>query len=73
MASAKSKDAAKLTPDGETVHDLSSLLNHLATLTRNTVVFPGGVRIDKLALPTPLQRRAFELIGEPIPNKLGPL
>jgi hypothetical protein len=55
------------------VHDLSSLLNHLATLTRNTVVFPGGVRIDKLALPTPLQRRAFELIGEPIPNQLGPL
>ena len=59
----------KETPDGETVHDLSSLLNHLATLTRNTVVFPGGVRIDKLALPTPLQRRAFELIGAPIPNQ----
>ena len=72
-ATAKAKDAAKVTPDGETVHDLSSLLNHLATLTRNTVVFPGGVRIDKLALPTPLQRRAFELIGAPIPNKLGPL
>ena len=72
-ASAKAKDAAKVTPEGETVHDLSSLLNHLATLTRNTVVFPGGVRIDKLALPTPLQRRAFELIGAPIPNKLGPL
>jgi hypothetical protein len=72
-ASAKSKAAAKVTADGETVHDLSSLLNHLATLTRNTVVFPGGVRVDKLALPTPLQRRAFELIGAPIPNKLGPL
>jgi transposase len=72
-ASAKAKDAAKVTPDGETVHDLSSLLNHLATLTRNTIVFPGGVRIDKLALPTPLQRRAFELIGAPIPNQLGPL
>ena len=72
-ATAKAKDAAKVTPDGETVHDLSSLLNHLATLTRNTVVFPGGVRVDKLTLPTPLQRRAFELIGVPIPNKLGPL
>ena len=62
-----------MTANGETVHDLSSLLNHLATLTRNTVVFPGGVRIDKLTLPTPLQRRAFELIGAPIPTKLGPL
>jgi hypothetical protein len=69
--SAKAKDASKKNADGERVHDLSSLLNHLSTLTRNTVVFPGGVRIDKLALPTPLQRRAFELIGAPIPSTLG--
>jgi len=48
-------------------------LNHLATLTRNTVVFASGVRIDKLALPTALQRRAFELIGVPIPTRIGPL
>ena len=68
---AKSKDARRTTTDGETVHNLSSLLNHLATLTRNTVVFAGGVRIDKLALPTPLQRRVFELIGTPIPTTLG--
>jgi hypothetical protein len=71
-ADAKSKDASKKTVDGERVHNLSSLLNHLSTLTRNTVVFPGGVRIDKLAVPTPLQRRAFELIGAPIPTTLGP-
>jgi len=70
---ARSKDASKLTPDRETVQDMSTLLNHLATLTRNTVVFPGGVRIDKLALATPLQRRAFDLIGAPIPTKLGPM
>jgi hypothetical protein len=69
---ARNKDARKLTAAGDTVHDLSSLLNHLATLTRNTVVFTGGVRIEQLTLPTPLQRRAFELIGAPIPTKLGP-
>ena len=69
---ARNKDARKLTAAGDTVHDLSSLLNHLATLTRNTVVFSGGVRIEQLTLPTPLQRRAFELIGAPIPTKLGP-
>ena len=70
---AKNKDATKLDPHGETLHDLPSLLNHLATLTRNTVVFTGGVRIDKLALPTALQRRAFELVGAPIPTRIGPL
>jgi hypothetical protein len=69
---ARQKDACKATPDGEAVHNFSTLVNHLATLTRNTVVFAGGVRIDKLALPTPAQRRAFELIGAPIPARLGP-
>jgi hypothetical protein len=69
---ASAKDAGKQTPAGEMVHDLSTLLNHLATLTRNTVVFTGGVRVDKLALPTPTQRRAFELIGATIPTKIGP-
>ena len=72
-AGARSKDARKLTATGDTVHNLSSLLDHLATLTRNTVVFTGGVRIEKLTLPTPLQRRAFELIGAPIPTRLGPM
>jgi transposase len=70
---AKNKDATKVDAAGETLHDLSSLLNHLATLTRNTVVFTGGVRIEKLALPTALQRRAFELIGTPIPTRIGHL
>jgi len=70
---ARKKDARKLTATGDTVHDLSSLLDHLATLTRNTIVFTGGVHIEKLTLPTPLQRHAFELIGAPIPTKLGPM
>ena len=70
-AAAKKKASAQLTPENNTVHNFSTLLNHLATLTRNTIVFAGGARIDKLAQPTPLQHRAFELIGTPIPTKIG--
>ena len=54
------------------VHSFATLLNELATLTRNTIVFTGGARIAKLSNPTPTQQRAFELIGAPIPLQLGP-
>jgi hypothetical protein len=67
---ARAKDSRHRRPDGGTVHNLATLLNHLATLTRNTIVFAGGVRIDKLAVTTPLQRQAFELIGAAIPTQL---
>ena len=67
---ARRKASHQTTGDGDVVHDFATLINHLATLTRNTIVFAGGVRIDKLTLPTPLQRRAFELIGTPIPIEL---
>jgi len=53
------------------VHSFATLLNELATLTRNTIVFTGGARIAKLANPTPIQQRAFEFIGAPIPLQLG--
>jgi hypothetical protein len=69
---AKTNAARKQSTDGEhPAHSLATLLDHLGTLTRNTVVFAGGVRVDKLSLPTPLQRRAFELIGMPIPTVLS--
>jgi hypothetical protein len=58
--------------EGEPIHSLATLFDELITLTRNTIVFSGDARITKLALPTPLQRRAFELIGVPIPIKLSP-
>ena len=58
--------------NGQPIHNLSTLLDELATLTRNTIVFAGATRITKLALPTPLQRQAFELIGTPIPIELNP-
>ena len=70
-AAALTKASRQRRPDGEPVHSFATLLDELATLTRNTIVFAGGARITKLALPTPLQRRAFELIGTPIPIQLN--
>jgi hypothetical protein len=58
--------------NGQPIHSHATLLDELATLTRNTIVFTGGAHITKLALPTPLQQRAFELIGAPIPIELSP-
>jgi hypothetical protein len=58
---------------GEALHSFSTLLDDLATLTRNNIVFASGARTSKLAIPTPLQRRAFELIGEPAPIELKPM
>lgn len=47
------------------------LLEHLKTLTRNQVRFAGSdIDVPMLAQPTPEQRRAFELIGTPIPVTL---
>ncbi len=56
--------------NGATLHSFATLLAELATLTRNTIVFAGGARVTKLSAPTPLQRRAFELIGVPVPIEL---
>jgi hypothetical protein len=63
-ATAKTRNHAD--PDGEPVRSFPGLLDHLATLTRNTTVFADR-HLDILATPTPTQRRAFQLIGAPIP------
>ena len=60
---ARRKARTKVTDDGMPVHSLRSLLADLATLTRNTVRFGGGTTMEILATPTPLQRRAFELLA----------
>ncbi|MHB1713144.1 MAG: IS1634 family transposase, partial [Acidimicrobiales bacterium] len=71
---AKAKAATKTTTDEEyPAHSLATLFDHLATLTRNTIVLAGGVRVDKLTTPTDLQRKAFELIGAPVPMVLRPM
>jgi transposase len=69
---AKTKASTHQTVDGDAAHHFASLLHHLATMTRNTIVFAGGHHIDKLATPTPTQRRAFELLGATIPIRLTP-
>jgi hypothetical protein len=75
VTAAKRSDAAsakartKTDPDNNPIRSFRGLLDHLATLTRNTTVFTNR-HIDILATPTPTQRRAFELIDTPIPLSL---
>jgi hypothetical protein len=66
---AKHKDATATTTDGHPALTFHDLLDHLATLTRNTITLPGAT-IDLLTTPTTTQRRAFELINSPIPATL---
>lgn len=65
----RKKDAAQLTPDGLPLYCYRDLLDHLSTLTRQVVDF-GGQEIDKLTTPTPVQARAFELLGAPVPLRI---
>jgi hypothetical protein len=65
-AEARRKDGAKRTSDDLPICKYQDLLEHLATLTRQTISF-AGQRIEKLTTPTPVQRRAFELLGAPVP------
>lgn len=68
---AQAKASRQRTTTGQPAHSLATLLDHLATLTRDTIVFAhSGVTIDKLALPTPTQRQAFQLIDAPVPHTL---
>ncbi len=66
------KAATKTTTDDLPAHSFTSLLAHLATLTRNHLRVAGHDTsgFDLLAIPTPTQRRAFELLGAPIPLTL---
>ena len=71
-AAARKKDATKKNADGESLRGYRELIEHLGTLTRNRmhVVAGVGVEFDLVATPTPTQRRAFELLGVPVPKKL---
>jgi hypothetical protein len=59
---ALAKASRQLNNNAEAIHNLATLFAELGTLTRNTIVFTGGAHITKLAIPTPLQHQAFELI-----------
>ena len=68
-AQARAKDAGKHSSHGLPVRKYGDLLGHLSTLDRQTIVF-AGQRIEKLTSPTPVQARAFELLGAPVPLAL---
>jgi hypothetical protein len=59
------KVATKRTEDDLPVHSLETLLKDLATLTKNRVRF-GKIAFEKVASPTPLQQRAFDLLDVPM-------
>src|ERR1019366_409336 len=66
------KAATKTTTEDLPATSFTALLGHLATLTRNHLHVAGHDEsgFELLAIPTPTQRRAFELLGAPIPMTL---
>ena len=68
-AAAAAKAASKTGPGKQPIRGFRDLVDHLATLTRDTITV-GGQPVSKLATPTPAQRRAFDLIAAPIPHTL---
>jgi len=68
--SADAKAARKTGPGKQPIRGFRGILDHLATLTRNDLRY-GQVIVPALAEPTATQRRAFDLIGAPIPLTLG--
>ncbi len=70
VSTAAARKASRRTDDQDNpVRSFRDLLRHMATLARNTITH-GGHTFDKITLPTPTQRRAFELIDAPIPLTL---
>jgi hypothetical protein len=66
------KAATKTTTEDLSATSFTALLDHLSTLTRNHLRVAGHDEssFDLLAIPTPTQRRAFELLGAPLPLTL---
>jgi hypothetical protein len=70
-AAAQAKASHQHNAAGRPYRSFRSLLQHLATLTRNQVRFTGTtVTVPMLTEPTSTQREAFDLIGIPIPLTL---
>lgn len=63
---AKAKAAARKTPEGHPVHSFRTLLQDLATLTRNTVRLGDAPAAVMLASPTPLQQEVFHKLEVPL-------
>ena len=69
---AATKAACERNAAGEEVRGFRELLDHLGTLTRNTMKLEATTtgEFEMLSTPTPTQRRVFELLGTPIPLRL---
>ena len=69
---ARAKAAKKQSRSGSEVRSFRGLLDHLATLTRNTMRTTSGMswEFEMLATPTPTQRRVFELLNTAVPLTL---
>ncbi len=66
---AQAKAARKTDASGQRMRNFRDLLDHLGTLTRDTITISGQT-LDKLTTPTPTHRRAFDLLNTPIPITL---
>jgi len=57
-----------VTQDGMPVHSFQSLIGDLATISLNTITPKGNLpSFTMVTRPTPLQKRAFELMGVAAP------
>ena len=63
--SAQAKAATRETPDGDPVHSFRTLIDDLATITRNTVMppLPDAKPFQVTTRPTPLQAKVLNLLG----------
>ena len=57
---ARAKARTRRTADGQPVHSFRTLLQDLATLTRNTLRFGDALPVAMLSTPTPLQQAIFD-------------
>ena len=62
---AKKKDSIKQTEDGLPVHSFQTLLQDLATIVKDWCKpkVPNACLFNKTTLPSPVQRKAFKLLG----------
>jgi transposase len=64
-ATARTKKANKRNANGDRIHSFDGLMDHLGTMTRNTMRMPLAKkhRFTLLSTSTPLQEAAFQLLG----------
>ncbi len=62
---AQAKAQTKRTEDNLPVHSFQTLLQDLATIVKDRIqpAVPGATEFEKITSPTPLQQRAFDLLG----------